>query len=106
MSRYLDPTVQTVFILAEGLDIVVRKAERTHQQRGDEHQNHIYIRQLTQQQTRQQHGRDDDESAHGGHTFLADVKGVGLLVTLCLGDVTAFHGVDKPVAEPDTDQQT
>ena len=43
----LYPSVQTVFVLFERLDIVVRKAQSPHQKGSDEHQNHIYVRQLT-----------------------------------------------------------
>ena len=105
LTGNLDPTVEAVFVLLEGLDIIVRKAQRAHQQRRDEHQNHIDVRQLTEQQTRQQDGGNDDEAAHRRYAFLTYIEGVGLLIALRLGDVTALHEIDEPVAEPDAYQQ-
>lgn len=49
LSGYLNPSVESVFILAEGLDIIIREAERTHEEGGDEHENHIDIGQFAQQ---------------------------------------------------------
>ena len=52
LPAYLHPAVQTVFVLAEGLDVVVCKTQRTHQHGGDQHQDHIDVAQLTEQQAR------------------------------------------------------
>ena len=105
LSADLDPSVETVFVLAEGLDIVVGETECAHEKRGDEHQDHIDVRQFAEQQTRDEDGGDDDESAHGRHTFLGHIEGVDGGVTLGLGDVTALHEVDEGVAEPDADAE-
>ena len=51
LTGNLHPSVQTVFVLLECLDIIVCKTQCTENKRRNEHQNHIYIRQLTQQQT-------------------------------------------------------
>ena len=51
LTEDLDPSVESVFVLAEGLDIVVGKAECAHEEGGDEHQDHIHVRQFAEQQT-------------------------------------------------------
>ena len=101
LSGNLDPAVETVFVFAEGLDIIVRETECAHEQRGYEQQNHIDVGQFAEQQTRQQNGDNDNQSAHGRHTFLGDVERVEFLVALRLGDVVALHVIDEPIAEPD-----
>ena len=61
LTGYLDPTVKAVFILAEGLDIIIREAQRAHEEGGDEHEDHIDVGQLTQQQTGDEDSGDDDK---------------------------------------------
>ena len=101
LAGNLDPAVESVFVLTEGLDIVVGEAECAHEEGGDEHEDHVYVRQFAEQKAGQEDGGDDDESAHGRHTFLRHIEGVGFLVALGLGDVVALHEVDEGVAEPD-----
>ena len=98
----LDPTVQTLFVLAEGLDIIVRKAQRAHEKGRYQHEDHIDVAQLAEQQTGQQDGYDDDDTAHRRHAFLAHVEGIGFLIALGLRDMMAFHEIDEPVTETDT----
>ena len=48
LAEDLDPSVESVFVLTEGLDIVVGKAECAHEEGGDEHEDHVHIRQFAE----------------------------------------------------------
>ena len=106
LARNLDPTVESVFILAESLDIIVREAQRTHKKGRHEHQDHIDVRQFTEQQTGQQNGGNNDQTAHRRHSFLRYIEGIGFLVALRLRYIMPLHVIDEPIPEPDTYQQT
>ncbi len=101
LSGDLDPSVESVFVLAEGLDIIIREAECAHEEGGDEHEDHVDVRQFAEQQAGQEDGGDDDESAHSRYAFLRHIEGVGFLVALGLRDIMALHIIDEGIAEPD-----
>ena len=55
--------VQPFFVLFEYLDVVVCKSQRAQPDGGDQHQYHIDIVQLAQQQTGDQDCNDNDDTA-------------------------------------------
>ena len=61
---------KTFLVLFENLDVIIRKAEHSQPNRGEQHQNDIDIGDIAEQQSWNQNGRDDDETAHSRRTRL------------------------------------
>ena len=49
LSSNFDPTIESIFILAEGLDIVVCKTDTPQDDGGYQHENHVDITQSPEQ---------------------------------------------------------
>ena len=70
MSHYLELAFHAFFIVMSHLDVVVGKTESTAPDGGNDHEQHVNVVELAQQQARHQDGNDDDDTAHRGSTLL------------------------------------
>ena len=104
LTGNLHPAVQTVLVVTESFDIVVRKTQSTQYQGGGNHEQHIDIAQTAHQQTGHQDGSQHHHAAHRRHTFFGHVKRIDLLVTLLLKKLVTLHKSNKIPADKNTDQ--
>ena len=75
----LVPPGETLLILLEDFDVVVRKAEPAEPERGNDHQDDVDIVEPAEEQRRDQDSREDDQPAHRGGALLGEhaLDGVG-----------------------------
>ena len=101
----LELAMQTLLVALEHLDVVVGKAEAAQPHGGDEHKDHVDVVELAQQETGDEDGRQDDDTAHGGDAYLLHAEGVDAGVALRLGDLLALEQVDEVLTEHGGHQQ-
>ena len=73
LSHNLELTLQAIFVVAEGLDVVVQKTERTEPNGRDNHQLNVDVVQLADQNNRNQHRKQNQHTAHRGSAFLREL---------------------------------
>ncbi len=105
MSDNLIFPFQTVFVLAENLDIVIHESQESQPYGGDNHQQQVDITHTTQEQDGNEDRHNDDDTSHRGNPFLLHAKGVDAYVTCRLGDISTFHPLDEPLSKPCGDDQ-
>ncbi len=86
-----------VLVVLLYLLVVVEKSERAEPQCGEQHQQHVDIRQVAHQQTGDDDGDDDDDAAHGG---CAGLLGLALEVEVAhdLAHLHQLQAVDDTTA--------
>ena len=57
---------KTLLVVVFQFAVVVERPDGAHPDGGHEHQDHVYIAQIAQQQAGQEYGENDDDAPHGG----------------------------------------
>ena len=70
LAHNLELALHALLVVMGNLDIVVAEAQRAAPQRGNDHEYHVDVAQLAQQQAGHHDGQDDDDASHGGSAFL------------------------------------
>ena len=91
----LEDAVKALLVALEHLDVVVGKAQGAEPYGGDEHEDHVHIVQLAEQQTGDEDSRQDDDASHRGNAYLLHAEGVDAGIALRLGDLLALQHVDE-----------
>ena len=105
LSDNLPLAFQAVFVLAENLDVIVEKAQKTEPDRGDNHQNQVDVPHAAQQQHGHENRHGNDDAAHRRYADFLLAEGVDAAVAGGFADVATLHILDEPLAEPCRNQQ-
>ena len=100
LSHNLVFTLQALLVALENLDEVVHTAQEAEPYGGDDHQDEIDVAQTSQQNHRNEDGKDDDDTTHRRHAYLLHSKRVDAGIALGLSDLLAFEILDEFLAKP------
>ena len=90
--------------MAEGLDVVVQKADAAAPDGGDNHQDDIYVVELAHQQDRHKYRHQNDKTAHCGCALLRELT-LKTQVTNLLANLMTLQEADDCATEENRNQQ-
>ena len=105
LSDNFEFAVQTFLVFPEHFDVIIQKSQRAEPYGGYQHQNHVDVMELAQQQAWNEYGHDNDDSSHCRHSHLVDVERINGCVTLRFGDLLPFQHIDEILSEDCRNQQ-
>ena len=104
LSHDLEAPLEALLAVAKHLDVVVQSADQPQPDGRDQHQLHVNVVQLAQQQRRDEDGDEDDHAAHRRRAPLLELPLEPQVADL-LADLLAAQEVDDPPPEDDDDEQ-
>ena len=104
LSHDLEAALETLFVVAENLDVVVQSADKSQPYAGDDHQLDVDVVEPSEQKDRHEDRQQDDHAAHGRGAALLELS-LQTEVADLLADLLAAQEVDDLAAENDDDQQ-
>ena len=93
-------TLQSVFVAAEYLDIIIEESKESQPDRSGNHEDNVGVAHTTEQDDRNQDADDDDDTTHRRHTFLLYSEGIDLRIAFCLEILLTLHPTDKLLTKP------
>ena len=104
LADNLKTAIQSLFIFAKNFDVIIQEADQAKPHGRDDHQQHIDVGQISEQQDRNQDRSQNNDTTHGrGSTFLE--LSFQPQVTNLLTNLVALQHPDDPFTEDHPDDQ-